>query len=44
MRNCRPERGENDEYRSARQRDRPGKDAQQVGEIKDRDDNILTCA
>ena len=36
--------GENDLYRLARQRDRDGKDVQQVRVIKDRDGNVLTGA
>lgn len=35
---------ENDLYRLARQRDRDGKDVQQVRVIKDRHGNVLTCA
>ena len=34
--------GETDLYRLARQRDRDGKDVQQVKVIKDRDGNVLT--
>ena len=36
--------GENDLYRLARQRDRDGKDVQQVRVVKDRDGNVLTGA
>ena len=36
--------GETDLYRLARQRDRDGKDVQQVKVIKDRDGSLLTSA